>query len=413
MPDPTEEDLTTSEPLPMTVPVHVPGHTLRSNLSAKSIRSQYSLSPGSAISSPALAAMTDITPLPSPLLPGDSPGPWKRPGGPRPDSTGSLGGVRDGTQIEDFCAPQPESTSSQQSSVKKKAYSSLMPSAVEANGINQKTRKHDASHVRHRSLSEFVPGPVHNVRQRNTTLSSIGSSEVHNATQESSMHREEYLAEQRGLVSVTLPPPANPTNAFPTPPPSNRSVTESESEDQSPREVPSFETMKVKDHKTGRLLRYRPVRPLGQGTFSKVVLATSESLLPTFVLNETSEPLLNPKHLVAIKIVEHGPAGGADEERVELSLKREVEILQSISHPSLVNLMAFDYSDAEALLVLGYCPGGDLFDVASQHQESLTEPVVQRFFAELVGAVQYLHSKWIVHRDIKLESKPTWHFSSL
>jgi serine/threonine protein kinase len=30
---------------------------------------------------------------------------------------------------------------------------------------------------------------------------------------------------------------------------------------------------------------------------------------------------------------------------------------------------------------------------------------VQRMFAELVGAVRYLHQNYIVHRDIKLESK--------
>ncbi|KAF2456512.1 kinase-like domain-containing protein [Lineolata rhizophorae] len=57
-----------------------------------------------------------------------------------------------------------------------------------------------------------------------------------------------------------------------------------------------------------------------------------------------------------------------------------------------------------ALLVLGYCCGGDLFEVASGRREVLTPGVVRRVFAELVGAVGYLHGKGIVHRDIKLES---------
>jgi protein-serine/threonine kinase len=67
-------------------------------------------------------------------------------------------------------------------------------------------------------------------------------------------------------------------------------------------------------------------------------------------------------------------------------------------------LKAFDWSDHEALIVLNYCAGGDLFDLASQRRELLTPPVVQRMFAELVDATRYLHSLWIVHRDIKLEN---------
>jgi protein-serine/threonine kinase len=383
-------------------PIPMPHPPLRSQLSTMSFNSQHSLSPASVVSSPSLAAMTDLTPLPSPLLPEDSPGPWKR-GHARPGSAGSLRSLGENVQVEDFhsSSSATPSTSRAASMKKRKAYSHLVSAAVEGGSAS---RKPDVGHARSRSLSEYVPEPIHNVRPRNTTVSGIAK--LDDPAIENQLHREAYLAEQRGyhisqpLIGV---PPAN---SLPTPPPSNRSVTESEGDDVVRDEEHFAETFTIRDQRSGIKTQYRPIRPLGQGTFSKVVLATSQSLPGNFSLNEHAESSLDPKQLVAIKIVAHGPAGGADEERVELSLKREVEIMNSVSHPSLIHLKSFDFNEDEALLVLGYCAGGDLFDLASEHQDVLTSSMVHRIFAELADAVRYLHKQWIVHRDIKLESRP-------
>jgi protein-serine/threonine kinase len=353
-----------------------------------SFGSQPSLSPASGLSSPALAAMSDITPLPSPLL-DDSPGSLKRYQAQRPGSSGSLSSLREHVQEREFAPANQTAPSSRASSIKKKALSTL---ALGASG----TPRRDGSHSRNRSLSDFVPETTHVVRPRNATLPS--SSQPMGT--DGPLHREEYIAEQRGFVHQH-DNVANQPTAFPTPPSSNRSVTESEGDDS--RNDIFREFFVIPDAQAGKI-SYRPVRLLGQGTFSKVILATSEPFESKRALRETPETELDAKKLVAIKIVEHGPAGGANAERMQLSLKREIELMQEVSHPSLIHLESFDTSGDEALLVLNYCAGGDLFDLACQHRDILSQQMVQRIFAELVGAVLYLHDKWIVHRDIKLES---------
>lgn len=148
------------------------------------------------------------------------------------------------------------------------------------------------------------------------------------------------------------------------------------------------------------------LRKLGQGTFSQVVLAVRDD--PRDKTDSVSGGSTSmPPRLVAVKVVEYGPAGGADQERVETSLNREVEILKSLNYPSLVQLKAFGSDNKRALLVLDYCPGGDLFEFASQAVNPLSQPIIRRIFAELVAAVRYLHANFIVHRDIKLESTAT------
>ncbi|KAK7611149.1 kinase-like domain-containing protein [Phyllosticta paracitricarpa] len=371
---------------------------LSSALSAASLGS--SLSPSSAISSPALGALADITPLPSPLVGGDSPGPWRRATVSRPESRGSSGATReDCLSMLSTGTLSPSRTPSRKS----KGYSGLMTAAVEAHSANmQAVEKNRSAHARHRSLSEYHPDPLHNARPRHVTISNPhGTAKepvADDAAPQSQLHREEYLAAQRGLAAAPSAPPSN-ARLLPTPPPSNRSSTESEEEDLKDQDM-DIGYLSIK-HNTGKRKLYRPLRELGQGAFSKVILATREKI-------ESKEPppesQLNPKKLVAIKIVEHGPAGGADEARVEMTLKREVEVLRSISHPSLINLKAFDFDDQQALLVLNYCPGGDLYELADKNRERITPDLVQRFFAELVGAVRHLHSQCIVHRDIKLEN---------
>ena len=366
--------------------------SLRSNLSTSSMTS--SLSPGSTLASPYLSTMTDLTPLPSPLVGSDSAAPWRRaqPGTPNRSREGSL---EDATPIARQSLPA--------SPPSRKRYGSLVQEATTANAAavqgNTQSVSGGKAHGRNRSISDFVPESLHNVRHRHVTFGPGDGASME--ALEYSMQREAYLAAQRGLTAPTV----DPAKQLPTPPASNSSVAESdEADDEQPfledGSTPEYLEIYCGIHHKRR--KFRQLRQLGQGTFSKVMLATREHV-PAHITPEIEE-FLDTQKIVAVKIVEHGPAGGADEERIETGLKREVEMLKSVSHPSLIHLKACEYQETRALLVLTYCPGGDLFEFASQKRDLLTAPMVQRMFAELVGAVRYLHQHWIVHRDIKLEN---------
>ncbi|EGR28006.1 protein kinase domain protein [Ichthyophthirius multifiliis] len=78
----------------------------------------------------------------------------------------------------------------------------------------------------------------------------------------------------------------------------------------------------------------------------------------------------------------------------------ERNILSSIKHPFIVKLVyAFQNTD-KLFLILNYCPGGDLGELL-QKEKQLSEQQVLNYSAEIVLALEHLHSKDIIFRDLK------------
>lgn len=375
--------------------------SVRSTLSASHFTGG-SLSPASAVSSPGLGPMIDITPLPSPVTAVGSPRPWRR----SIDSQDSRDPLPEIAELSTPMTSTPELISLGQASPKKRRIPAILSSSTKGTIYDVNA----SSHARNRSISDYAPNPLQLLRNRNIVVSGTGISLLEHPISSPGhhMHREEYLAIQRGLTSPGPKPP--------TPPRSNRGADSSdlESDSSSPDARKSSLPLRYEARTVqgGKLRHWRAVRQLGMGTFSTVMLATSQDAGSAATSNQSmdflhtygEESRINFNSLVAVKVCEFGPAGGADAQKVETSLKRELEIMKAIDHPSLVHLKAFNILDRRAFLVLNYCPGGDLFELANLKPELLIPSLIRRIFTELVAAVQYLHSQYIVHRDVKLES---------
>ncbi|KAG5950732.1 hypothetical protein E4U53_004483 [Claviceps sorghi] len=367
----------------------------------------------STLSSPVITAMGDMTPLPSPLLSGDSPGPWRKlsAGSPSPphNGDGPAKGGQQATVAAVVDNKQPDETdetdSTEASPAKRKHYGDLGADGRTAAStpIQNSTPPICAHPAKDRSVSEYVPDTTSQPHKRNVVVSSSHvNGKLPAEGQESLMRREINFAESRGITSMIAQPP--------TPPPSESSKDLNDGTVSKDGGDEWFEAFGRHDKKRRR---WRSIGFLGQGTFSRVMLASSQTLptdrTPSYGQPiESSSPIVaDEKHrrkLVAVKVCEHGPRGGASEERIEMSLKRELEIMQDIHHPSLVNLKAWSIEPTRAILVLSYCPGGDLFDIATAQRKLITPAILRRIYAEIIGAVKYLHEKNIVHRDIKLEN---------
>ena len=367
---------------------------------SSSIRSTFSskpradsLTPGSALSSPAVGPLVDMTPLPSPISD------WGSPGYGRKSIDEEMEGATPiATTADEDGEALPEPMDFSRTSPKKRKIP-LMARDMTSEQV-QIYNANAAAYVKNRSVSEYVPEGIQIPRSRNIVVSTSGAPPINTSLSppDEHMHREQYLAIQRGLA-ISIPKP-------PTPPDSTQGADSADLE--SPVSSPEiakeplpllYEANMVHG---GIQRRWRGLRQLGKGTFSTVMLATSEGIDRLTTLDEKQ---VSPKSLVAVKICDQGPAGGADEKKIEISIKRELEIMKSIHHPSLVHLKAIQMCERQTFLVLGYCPGGDLFELASQKLELLTPSLIRRIFSELIAAVRYLHSQYIVHRDIKLESK--------
>ena len=123
---------------------------------------------------------------------------------------------------------------------------------------------------------------------------------------------------------------------------------------------------------------------LGKGAFGKVMLVRANDTKKIYAMKALSKQVLLERNEVA-------------------HTKTERRALSDTHHPFLVHLRFAFQTPTKLYLVMDYCNGGELFFHLKQAGR-FEEPRARLYAAEIASALEHLHSRKIVYRDLKPEN---------
>lgn len=88
-------------------------------------------------------------------------------------------------------------------------------------------------------------------------------------------------------------------------------------------------------------------------------------------------------------------------DKTKTKLLSEIKIHKSMAHPNIVQFVDCFEDDVNVYILLEICPNQSLMDLLKK-RKVLTEPEVRFFMTQIIAGIRYMHTRRVIHRDLKL-----------
>ena len=127
---------------------------------------------------------------------------------------------------------------------------------------------------------------------------------------------------------------------------------------------------------------YQIEETLGKGAFGRVYRAVHRITGRAVAIKEISDKSTSARNIER-EIANHQRVGG---------------------HPNIITAFKALRNGNFTYIVLELATGGEMFDYVASCPDGIVEAEARLLFAQILGAVDYMHRKGVVHRDLKLEN---------
>ncbi len=81
--------------------------------------------------------------------------------------------------------------------------------------------------------------------------------------------------------------------------------------------------------------------------------------------------------------------------------QKEMQALQQLDHPHIIRVLGVCLREPSYALVMEFCPAS-LYDIIHKQEREIPPRLVLDYASQIARGVEYLHSKHIIHRDLKV-----------